>query len=81
MNMPQEQIFESALALPQTARADLVFQLLQTLRPDGREITSEEFGTDLHQRIAAYRRGDLSSYSLEDVRAHIEKRLSKDDPS
>lgn len=48
MDTPQDPLFESALSLPQVERADLAFQLLQTLRPPGDEISAEEFATELH---------------------------------
>ena len=79
--MPQDQVFESALALPQTARADLAFQLLQTLFPEGEEITSDEFGADLLRRISAHRQGQLDSYSLDEARAIVVQQLSQDRPS
>jgi putative addiction module component (TIGR02574 family) len=77
MNMSQDQVFESALSLPQADRADLAFQLLQSLTPPGDEITPEQFGAELHQRIAAHRRGDLQSFTLEETRAIIEQRLQE----
>lgn len=78
MSMSQDQLFESALSLPQPERADLAFQLLQSLTPPGDEITSEELGAELHERIEAYRRGELPSFSLEETRAIVQQRLSQD---
>jgi putative addiction module component (TIGR02574 family) len=75
MSMPQE-FFDTALSLPQSDRADLAFRLLQSLEQPGEEITSDEFGAELHDRLAAYRRGELKSYSLEETRAEIQKRLA-----
>jgi putative addiction module component (TIGR02574 family) len=78
MSMSQDQLFESALSLPQTERANLAFQLLQSLSPPGEQVTSEEFGAELHERVAAYRRGELQSFSLEETREIIRERLAKE---
>ena len=78
MSMSQDQLFESALSLPQPERADLAFQLLQSLIPPGDEITAEEFRTELHERIEAHRRGELQSFSLEETRAIVRERLSQE---
>jgi putative addiction module component (TIGR02574 family) len=77
MSMLPNQLFESALSLPQAERADLANQLLQSLVPPGEEITADQFGNELHQRIEAHRRGDLPSFSLEETRAVIRERLTQ----
>jgi putative addiction module component (TIGR02574 family) len=74
----ESHLFKSALALPQAERADLAFQLLQTLVPPGDEISPEEFGAELRDRVAAHRRGDLPSFSLEETRAIVQERLSQE---
>ena len=68
----------SALSLPQTQRADLAFQLLQTLPPPGQEVSQEEFAAELHGRVAAHRRGQLPSHSLEETRAIVTERLAQE---
>jgi hypothetical protein len=78
MSMSQDQVFESALSLPQPARADLAFELLQTLAPPGEDISPSELGEELHERISAHRRGELESFSLEETRAAIQQRLAQD---
>jgi hypothetical protein len=78
MSTSPNQLFESALSLPQAERADLAFQLLQTLVPPGDEISPGEFGAELHGRVDAHRRGDLPSFSLEETRAIVEERLSQE---
>jgi putative addiction module component (TIGR02574 family) len=77
MSVPQKQLFDSALSLPQAERADLAFQLLQSLSPPGEEIASEEFGAELYERIAAHRRGELPSFSLEETREILKQRLQE----
>jgi putative addiction module component (TIGR02574 family) len=61
--MPHEHFFETALSLPQSERADLAFQLLQSLDDSGDEVSAEQFGHELHARIDAYRRGELEGLS------------------
>jgi putative addiction module component (TIGR02574 family) len=77
MSFSQDQLFDSALSLPQEERADLAFQLLQSLTPPGEEVTSEQFGAELHERIADLRRGDLPSFGLEETRQIIRQRLQE----
>ena len=77
MSMSQNQFFETALSLPQSERADLAFQLLQSLDQLGDEISSDEFGAELRARVESYRRGAVGSSSLEEARAIIERRLSE----
>ncbi len=78
MSIPQDQLFDFALSLPQAERADLAFQLLQSLAPPGDEITDDEFAAELHERIAAHRRGELQSFSREETRAIVQDRLSQE---
>jgi putative addiction module component (TIGR02574 family) len=77
MSLSQNPLFESALSLPQAERADLAFQLLQSLTPPGNEISAEEFGEELRQRVEAHRRGEMQSFSLEETRQIIQDRLSQ----
>jgi putative addiction module component (TIGR02574 family) len=78
MSTAPNQLFESALSLPQAERAELAFQLLQTLVPSADEISAEEFGAELRERVDAHRRGDLPSFSLEETRAIVRERLSQE---
>jgi hypothetical protein len=77
MSISSDQIFESALSLPQAERAALAFQLLQTLSPPGDEITAVDFGAELRDRIEAHRRGELQSYSLVETRKIVTAQLSR----
>jgi len=78
MSVPQDQLFESALSLPQAERADLAFQLLQTLDPPGEDVSSDEFAAELYARIESHRRGELQSFSLDETRAVVQDRLSQE---
>lgn len=81
MSTSHDQLFEGALSLPQPDRADLAFQLLQSLMPPGDEVSREEFAAKLYERIEAHRRGELQSMNLHDARAVIEQRLLQERPS
>jgi putative addiction module component (TIGR02574 family) len=63
------------LSLPQSERAELAFQLLQSLDPPGQPTAAEEFGSELERRAEAYRNGSLESVSLDEARNEIRKRL------
>jgi putative addiction module component (TIGR02574 family) len=78
MTLSQNPLFESALSLPQAERADLAFQLLQSLTPPGDEVSADEFGEELRQRVEAHRRGELQSFSLDETRQIIKDRLAQD---
>jgi len=75
--MSQNQLVETALSLPQSERADLAFQLLQSLEQPGEEITVEEFGAELRSRLEAYRQGEMEGYSREETRSIVQQRLSE----
>lgn len=77
MSTTHDAFFESALALPSGDRADLAFQLLQSLHLPGEEISADEFGRELRSRVEAYRRGEMKSYSLEEVREMMRQQLSQ----
>jgi len=77
MSHSSDPIFETVLALPLPQRAELAFQLLQSLDPPGEEISSALFGAELHERIESSRRGETSSHSLDETRKIVEKRLSE----
>jgi putative addiction module component (TIGR02574 family) len=78
MSISQDQLFESVLSLPATVRADLALELLQSLNAPGEEIGSSEFERELHERVAAHQRGEAQSFSLEQTRAIIRRRLSQE---
>jgi putative addiction module component (TIGR02574 family) len=78
MSASQNPFFATALSLPQSERADLAFQLLQSLDVPGEEVGSDEFGVELRTRVASYRRGEIESSTLDEARAIIERRLAED---
>ncbi len=81
MSAPENQLFETGLSLPRAERVDLAFQLLQTLTPPGDELSTADFATEIHEHVAAHRRGEIKSFSLEEARAIVNERLSQDSTS
>ena len=77
MNITTGQLLESALSLPQSERADLVFQLLQSLEPQGDLVTGEVFGAELRSRVEGYRRGDIESSTWDETREIVMQRLAE----
>ena len=80
MSSAPDPFLETALALPQSQRADLAFRLLQSLDPPGEEISAEQFASQLHERIESARSGNIKSLSLDEVRGVVEKRLAEGRP-
>ena len=76
MSTVPDPFFETALSLPSGDRADLAFQLLQSLDLPGTEVSTSEFGRELHSRIDGYRRGEIDSHSLEEVRELMRQRTA-----
>jgi len=76
MNEPTNPLFKTALSLPESERAGLALQLLQSLTPPGKEIPNEQFGQQLRERVQKHRSGEIGSLSLEEARAEIKKKLS-----
>lgn len=75
MNKSLEQIEEQALSLSAEERARLAEVMLESLAVPLAEM-EEAWEQEIEQRVAAYDRGDIPSYSAEDVFAEA-KRLSK----
>jgi putative addiction module component (TIGR02574 family) len=77
MSMSQNQVFEFALSLPQSERADLAFQLLQSLEYPRDAISPEVFRDEIHKRVQGCRQGKIKGHSLDEARAIVEQRLSE----
>jgi len=75
--MTTDQIYSSAMALPETNRAELAYQLLKSLRPAS--VLSEDdpgFANELERRVAAYEAGETSASDWDDVSARLHQRLN-----
>jgi toxin ParE1/3/4 len=56
MNAQCQSVFDAALALPEAERTLLVERLLESLSPEGDEITDNELAAELDRRLAEYQR-------------------------
>jgi putative addiction module component (TIGR02574 family) len=65
--MSMEEIGAAALALPPESRVSLVELLLASLEPPLELKYHEEWMEEIKQRLEAYERGEMKSYSLEEV--------------
>lgn len=76
-------IFDAALALPETLRAELAARLLQSLDDDapGLCVDAEEFENVLVRRRQEMLDGTVETYSAEDTIAAMREALSERRPS
>ena len=65
--MTTESLTAAALALPPESRVTLAEVLLESVKPDSASGLSAEWLAEIEDRIAAYRRGELQTYSREEV--------------
>lgn len=75
MNTSLKQVEEQALSLSPEERAKLAEVMLESLATPLADI-EEAWAQEIEQRVAAYDRGDIPSYSAEDVFAEA-KRIPK----
>jgi putative addiction module component (TIGR02574 family) len=75
--MTVEAITSAALALPDASRAELVEKLIQSLDESVSAKYWPEWQTEIEDRIAAYDRGEMKSYSREEVMQNLEDDTSK----
>jgi putative addiction module component (TIGR02574 family) len=72
MSERAEKIFEEALQLPTSERADLAERLLDSLAFGTDERVDALWAAEAESRIAAFRSGELSAVPAEDVFDEIE---------
>jgi len=72
MSERAEEIFKEALQLPSSQRADLAERLLNSLALGTDERVDALWAAEAENRIAAFRRGELSAIPAEDVFAELE---------
>jgi putative addiction module component (TIGR02574 family) len=76
MSERAEKILEEALRLPSSERADLAERLLDSLAFGTDQRVDALWAAEAESRIAAFRRGELSTVPAEDVVAEIEAEAS-----
>jgi putative addiction module component (TIGR02574 family) len=70
--MTTEALTSAALALPPESRAALAELLLSSLDSAGGTKYQEEWEHEIEQRLAAYDRGEMQSFSREEVMRELE---------
>jgi putative addiction module component (TIGR02574 family) len=75
--MTIETITAAALALPPESRAELAETLLRSLDDSMSVKYWAEWEAEIEDRIAAYERGEMPSYSREEVMRRLEEDVSE----
>jgi putative addiction module component (TIGR02574 family) len=79
--MEQAQIFDAAFSLPDESRADLAFQLLQTLKPsEGLSEDDPAFADELERRVQAYESGQTTADEWDAVAGRLQRELEQKGP-
>ncbi|MBM4064533.1 MAG: addiction module protein [Planctomycetes bacterium] len=73
MSKLRKQIFEEALKLPPTERAELIENLLTSFEFPSRETIDDLWAQEVESRIEAFERGEISATSAKEVFGKIEK--------
>jgi putative addiction module component (TIGR02574 family) len=66
-----DEIFRTALSLPEETRAELADRLLQSLDETGQEAIDALWAREAEDRIAAFERGEVSAIPGEEVFASL----------
>jgi putative addiction module component (TIGR02574 family) len=78
MSTDSANLFDAALQLPDDDRANLAYQLLQSLKPAG--VLAEDdsqFDAELEQRLARFERGESQAADWNDVAIRLRDSLGK----
>jgi putative addiction module component (TIGR02574 family) len=78
MSSDSPDIFDAAMNLPDSQRASLAYQLLQSLKPPG-VLSAEDSGFDaeLEKRAADYDAGKTKASDWSDVSARLKAKLQE----
>jgi putative addiction module component (TIGR02574 family) len=71
--MTVESLTAAALALPPESRLTLAEVLLESVTPETCPGLSAEWMAEIEDRIAAYQRGELQTYSREEVMRSLDR--------
>ena len=78
MSADPADVLSAALLLPDEARADVAYRLLQSLKPSA--ILSDDdpnLGDELERRVAAYEAGETSASEWQDVSKRLRAALDE----
>jgi len=71
MNAQAQHVLKSALALPESDRAELAASLIQSLDPQGDEDTEAAWSAEIKRRVESIDRGEVELAPWEDVMREI----------
>ena len=78
MSSDSPDIFDAALNLPDSQRASLAYQLLQSLKPPGVPSAEDSrFDAELEKRAADYDAGKTKASDWDDVSARLKAKLQE----
>jgi putative addiction module component (TIGR02574 family) len=78
MSTDSANLFDAALQLPDDDRANLAYQLLQSLKPAGiLDEDDSQLDVLLEQRLERYESGESQAADWDDVAARLRKSLGK----
>ena len=73
--MTATELLDAAIALPEDERADLAYQLLQSLKPPGLSEDDPGYFEELQRRSDAYDADPSSGFDWEDVYEEMKREL------
>lgn len=73
----QDEIFRAALSLPDEVRAVLAERLLESLDADDQREIDARWGREAEERIAAYDRGEIEAFPIDEVFSSLRDRLQR----
>lgn len=72
MTEAAKKIFQEAMKLPTIERASLIEELLSSMDKPDPEL-DKLWAKEAEERLAAYRRGDIESYTADEVFAELDR--------
>jgi putative addiction module component (TIGR02574 family) len=78
MSVVMQNVLQSALALPETERVELVDALIASLPRDEQVALDDEFLAELERRCDEVDAGAAKTFSWEEVKARVHGRLGDD---
>ena len=77
MSTTEDDILSAALNLDVEARARIVDKLLESLHGPTPPEVEAAWQREVEDRLAAYERGEIESFLLEETMQHLEERLKR----
>ncbi|MFM9117448.1 MAG: addiction module protein [Planctomycetota bacterium] len=78
MNINPPELFDVVFNLPEVERANLAYQLLQSLKPTNvLDEMDDQYEAELTQRVAAYDAGNSRASDWNEVAARLQKAIQE----